>query len=689
MKINVLYLALFCFLATSLLFVSPASSKGWEIQSVPDTCRSVDLRAVSFADALHGMSCGEGGHVIITENGGLDWRDVTANLLKAVGEIVPFPVTIELYSVWLEDSENGWCAGNAIAATMDMEGRSFPVIFHTSDLGQSWELQYPAFGIQEDTWDFLESGSYNLINDLFFLDSMHGCAVGTGFRYLVTEDGGLVWLPEYLGIITIPELRIVMNATAWSGPETGMIAGFTYDMNFPDDRHGFVASKSGASVDGSWKMEQLPQDISTPVLNDIAVGMETGKGRFAVAVGDSGTILRRNSQGEWSALYFAWPLAFSLPEFRGLSFSNALNGWAVGYFRRGISVDPEDFPAIATVFRTRDSGKSWTPEYTGISGVLNHVDAVESPADAGTVPVDTRMNTDAWAVGDDGLVIHYHNSPPAVCSLDVTPDLIFAGERFVVEARVDDLDSPFEDIAMVMVDATSVGGGVVDLEPVTGENDSRRCVLYRGVIESSPLSTYGLHGLTLTVTDRDGARDTADTGIFIVTSYVDITDTWAVPDPVKSGDDVLLYAHVELVAPKGIQDAGTGFNRIERVMVDISDLEGIDCDSGTDCEAWIPMEYEPAYDLYSARVSAAVPGTHRLPVYAEDNLGHIDKAFLDVTVISPWILTFDLDRDGDVDGMDLSGFSQTEEAERRDQVRMFAREFGMVITDHPGLDILE
>ncbi len=212
---------------------------------------------------------------------------------------------------------------------------------------------------------------------------------------------------------------------------------------------------------------------------------------------------------------------------------------------------------------------------------------------------------------------------------------------------------------------------------------------YRGVIESSPLSTYGLHGLTLTVTDRDGARDTAETGIFIVTSYVDIADTWAVPDPVKSGDDVIFYAHVELVAPKGIQDTGTGFNRIERVMVDISDLEGIDCDSGTDCEAWIPMEYEPAYDLYSARVSAVVPGTHRLPVYAEDNLGHIDKAFLDVTVISPWIPTFDLDRDGDVDGMDLSGFSQTEEAERHDQVRMFAREFGMVITDHPGLDILE
>ncbi len=674
------FVTLLCFLL--LIFsASPGLSKGWEREFVD--VGGADLRAVSFADASKGMACGQKGVVIVTEDGGRDWRDVTDNLLEAVHDYIPIPVTIELYSIKFIDPENCWCAGKAVTATMDMQGSSFPVIFFTSDMGQSWTVQYPIFDILTDEVDSLARGDHHQINDLFFLDPVQGWAVGEGSRYLVTQDGGISWKPDFVGLITIPEIRMAINASGWLVPGKGMVAGFTYDMNSPERLIGFVASKNLSDIKDAWRMEQLPRGAYTPPLNDIFLNREGDDGFYAVAVGNSGTILRRDATGEWSSFHFPWPLAFTLPEFRGVSFSSGEDGFTAGYFRRGITVDPDDSPPVATIFRTRDSGRNWQPEAVGIQGILNDVDAVETSSGGDA----SGQTLDAWAVGNDSLIVHYHNSPPKICSLSADPEMVFAGGKFVLEARVDDFDNPFEDIVSVTANAMSVGAGIVELKPAY--DDTRRCILYTATIETSPLSTYGVHELSVTVTDRDNASDSSRISIFVVTSYVEIGDTWAVPDPVLAGNSVALYAKVRLVAPKLVQEEPPCYNRIERVMVNISDLIGVDCELGTDCDMWVPMEYDPAIDAYAVKVRALVPGFHRLPVFAEDTLGHRDKALINLVVYDIYPFRFDFDSDGDVDGIDLARMSISECIEVTGCVERFARQFGMVIVPQPVLDISE
>ncbi len=650
-----------------VLSASQCLSKGWERQAAPETVRN-DLHAVSFANSLHGMACGERGAVIVTEDGGNTWDDVTDNLLKAAHEYIPFPVTLELYSIKLTDHQNCWCAGKAVAATMDMEGRSFPVIFHTSDMGQSWTLQYPAFDILPDNTDFLLTGSYNQINDLFFLDSLQGWAVGWGSKYLVTEDGGFSWEPDYLDLITIPEVRIVMNASAWLDPDSGMVAGFTDDMNCPELSHGFVASRTASSVDGSWRMEKLPAGASTPVLNDIAINRETDKTFHAVTVGDSGTILRRNSEGKWHSYTFPWPLAFTLPDFRALSFSDTERGWAAGYFRKGITVDPEDSPPYMTIFKTLDAGNEWQSEPVDIIGMLNDISAVDTKMDS--CAEEPRIATDAWAVGTRGTILHYHNSPPLICSLNPRPSMVYAGESFIMQARVDDWDNPFEDIAEVTVDASSIGAGIINME-FAGAMD-RRCILYEAEIQVPALASYGSHPLPVTVKDRDNATDTSETSIFVVTSWVDILDAWAEPQIVPAGKEVHLFSHVVLIAPKD-NDITDIKNRIESVEVNVSDLLGIDCGGDADCEAWVPMEYDPESGFYTAVSQANIPGCHSLPVVAKDTLGHTDSHWISVCVAKT---VFDYDRDHDVDGLDLLQFIKSGDFERPGNIKPFASQFG-------------
>ncbi len=653
-----------------LMTVSLVSAKGWYPQEVPLSAAGAQLYSVCFIDSMHGWTVGEKGVMLTTEDGGNTWIDLTREFREQIQSFLPAPLTVNFFSVMFVDTLTGWCAGEAVLPTMDPIGRRYRVIFHTEDGGKQWTCQYPLF--LENS--FSETAATGRINDIYFMDRQNGWATGTGYSYLVTHDSGITWEEQGLDFCVIPEMKMTMTSSRWLSPHFGMITGYAWDTNDPYCQRGFIATtRESAAIspgDPAWDID-FGDEHDWPPLKDIEVQAGRTQGFSAWAAGDRGTILKRTPEGKWQRCKLPqWPLAFTLPDFRGINFTDMERGWVAGYFRKRITEDPEDAPPYMTIFKTLDAGEEWQSEGIETKGKLHDVAAVGSREASPSENI--RVATDAWAVGTEGTILHYHNSPPVICSLSPLPAMVYAGEKFLLQARVDDLDNPFEDIAGVTVDASSLGSGILELEYAGSDSHDRRCILYQAEIKVSPLTEYGSHTLPVTVRDMGNAYDRSETSVFVVTSWVNITDTWAEPDMVQAGRKVRLNARVVLIAPKARDGNYSGIhNRIESVKVNISDLLGIDCSDSADCEAWIPMEYDPERDLYSAFSEAIVPGCHRLPVTAVDTLGHEDRDVIDVCVVN-----FDYDHDGDVDGVDLAEFIKSGDFARPCNMKMFALEFG-------------
>ena len=655
------------------LGVASGFAKEWQLQKIPDTAQGLDLRATSFVDSRHGFAVGEKGVVLTTADGGQTWKDLTAGLRQAAEEYLSGPVNIELDSVMFIDAETGWCAGSAALASMQAADISYKTIFFTNDGGATWICRYPLISPADPAEvDSLDSGR---INDIFFADKNNGRAVGSGFSYLATDDGGLSWEERWLGGFVIPEMRMTMTSSRWLSSGFGAVVGYTWDMNESGVRNGFIVEQwSCGDPDNSGKLIFFPDGLAA--LKDIEV--VAGKDNLhpsAWAVGEQGLILKRTPDG-WKQYLLNWPNAFNQPDFNGLSFADNAHGWAVGSFR-GLAIDG---PEWLSILKTRDAGKSWLGENPGREGRLNDVAALNGRLHSADESLG--VSTDVWAVGDNGLILHYHNNPPVVCGVSVEPQMVNAGDKFIIQARVDDLDDPFTDIAGVTVDAASIGAGLVELEYVAEEADSRRCILYQTVIETPPLAEYGSHYLPVFVVDNDDALAWAETDVFVVTSWVEILDTWAEPAHIAVGGKVQLTARVILNAPKSADDdTGSVRNRIESVQVNISDLLGLDCGDDADCSAWTAMKYDSADNLYKVVVEAAIPGRHNLPVVAEDTLGHGDKDFIQLCVLEQGGCVYDFDHDNDVDGLDIVAFVGCAAFDDFAGLAQFAGQFGRYLSD--------
>jgi photosystem II stability/assembly factor-like uncharacterized protein len=104
------------------------------------------------------VAVGEWGHVVLSDDGGATWRQA---------ESVPTRVT--LTEVCFVDARRGWAVGHDA------------VVLHTSDGGQTWELQFAA---PEEEATLLS---------VWFENAEHGIAVGAFSLTLETNDGGKSW----------------------------------------------------------------------------------------------------------------------------------------------------------------------------------------------------------------------------------------------------------------------------------------------------------------------------------------------------------------------------------------------------------------------------------------------------------------------------------------------------------------
>ena len=647
-------------------------AKDWKYQ---ESGINSNLTAVSFVDTECGWAVGEKGVVLATTDGGQHWKDMSPTILDQVPSVLPYLRICHFHSVCFLDRDNGWVAGEMTLFGAEPEDVyplpiQFGVILRTRDGGQHWECQYPCNMCSENEPE--NCPRIKQLNDIFFLNHQKGWAAGEGFFYLATKDGGETWEEKPIGFWVIPETRQNLAATHWISSRWGWMAGYQYDMNFPETRKGFIAHTEDGGE--TWQIDPFFPVSFPPVapLTDLEI-----KGPLANtdchppsawAVGEEGTILHLVSEG-WEHQGYPWPFSLPLPQFNAVGFVDANHGWLVGYRLSNYPYEDSNIPALMTLFHTADGGENWEHFFWTDPGKLNDVALVGG--------------TDAWAMGDRGVILHYANHAPEMCRLWADPETVYAGEPVDLYVSVKDLDGP-SDIQKVTVDARSVGGGMVVLKRMWQDHDDRRCVLYQGEAEVSPLAAYGSHRLSAVAVDYDGARASGEIDLFVITSWVEIEKTWALPNPVAVGGMVLLAAEVGIVAPKGPDGEGIApiHNQVEKVTVDITELLGVDCPPGADCIIIVEMTDPDGDGIYTYLVKSVTggPGKYELPVWAIDTLGHEDRAKLVVRVVDTAICYFDIDRDGDVDGSDLAVFARYFPNLDADFsiLEAFAREFGRI-----------
>ena len=288
------------------------SAKDWEYQ---ESGTASNLTAVSFVDRECGWAVGENGDILATLDGGLNWKDLNPYILDQVpAAVFPYPRTCHFRSVYFLDRANGWVAGEMTLLGVEPEDifpipAQFGIILHTRDGGLSWECQYPCkvwADILSEVRPFVKE-----INDIFFLDARQGWAVGDGFYYLATKDGGNTWEEMPIGFWAIPEIRQNLTATRWVSSRMGWVSGYQYDMFYPERRNGFIAHTEDSGK--TWQIDPFyPVPFATiPPLTDLEIkGPRANTDTLlppAWAVGEEGTVLHMMSEGS-EQKSFPWPI---------------------------------------------------------------------------------------------------------------------------------------------------------------------------------------------------------------------------------------------------------------------------------------------------------------------------------------------------------------------------------------------
>ena len=302
----------------------------WTPVAVPPNTWSHGAR---FADALHGISVGESGNIVITSNGGQLWTTVQpmgggpdlwdvesadASISSYTGEAGALASTADGGTSWasLQNGGAGTTHGmDAVDAQHAWAANDGGQVLRTEDGGQHWNgVVVPGF----DT--------YGRIDDVDFLDMSLGWAVGrheffgsgTG-RIVRSTDGGLHWQVQHSvqgayfeAVEVLDALRVFAIGNVAGGPR-------------------FVLRTTNGGQ--SW-MDVSPSQAL--FMDADFVGANTG---WIVGGQIYGTT---NGGQNWTLQHTPAQLMYSV------SFADALHGWAVGWG--------------PTILATDDGGQTWTPQ---------------------------------------------------------------------------------------------------------------------------------------------------------------------------------------------------------------------------------------------------------------------------------------------------------------------------------------
>ena len=300
------------------------------------TATYAGLAKVSFADLLHGVAVGtyfdwehsiRTGYIVRTTNGGIDWMaaDSVADLM--------------IRGVTLSPAGFGWAVGE--------DG----LVLRTLDYGASWEQQ--------------STPSNEDFNDVKTLDGMTAWAVGSG-AIVRTLSGGTFWVLMRTDTIYHLAVCALNSQSVWVAGSDGSVLH---------------------SADGgyTWEPRNIPAYWDCLGLSSIAFVNENRGWVWGEGFCHGGDI---PSYVTWETTDGGVTWEMSEENLAGITFSDALNGWAFGY---------------QSLLHTTDGGDTWVTEadipYNGLSyNGLYFADA-----------------THGWAVGYNGAILYHSgetNVPP-------------------------------------------------------------------------------------------------------------------------------------------------------------------------------------------------------------------------------------------------------------------------------------
>ena len=147
------------------MIAATTNGKDWEIQT-----SKVDnpLKGVYFVNKDVGFAVGANDTILSTKTGGRTWKIVQGGIMGAIGD----DEATMYNAIQFLDESTGWVAGVHVVPQVSQNS----VIQKTEDGGQTWVNQ--------------ETGTEDVLEDIFFLDDKHGWAVGENGLILHTSNGG-------------------------------------------------------------------------------------------------------------------------------------------------------------------------------------------------------------------------------------------------------------------------------------------------------------------------------------------------------------------------------------------------------------------------------------------------------------------------------------------------------------------
>ena len=357
-----------------------------------------DLFAVDFVDSQNGWVVGRGGVVLRTADGGGTWSREPSEPhgwalfdVSAVSPDLAFAVGGMVLKLEPSSTETALAGTSKVLNDLDFVG---------SDLG--WAVGYGGVIVRTSdgggTWTLLDSGTSADLFGVDFVDSQNGWAVGSGGTILHTTDGGASWSPQSSG--TTATLRAVQFLDAlegWAVGDGGVVLHTTdggqnwttvnsgttenlYGLCFVSGAAGWAVGGSGTVLkwDGaSWAAQEsgVTCDLYCVFFVDENTGC-AGGGTATDVYGSGDAVIIGTSDGGQN-----WATQLSASGkgvIYGIHFLDSQTGWAVS-----------GWPG--RVWRTTD-GSTWT-EMTWFLKPLNAVHAVSAHS--------------VWAVGHHGLIVHF------------------------------------------------------------------------------------------------------------------------------------------------------------------------------------------------------------------------------------------------------------------------------------------
>ena len=172
--------------------VATTNGKDWEIQT-----SKVDnpLQGIHFVNKDVGFAVGANDTILSTKTGGRTWKVLQGGIIGAVGD----DEATMYNAIQFLDESTGWIAGVHVVPQISQNS----VIQKTTDGGQSWVNQ--------------ETGTEDVLEDIFFVDDKHGWAVGENGLILYTSNGGDKWTAQASGTEeTLRSIRFADKFIGWA-----------------------------------------------------------------------------------------------------------------------------------------------------------------------------------------------------------------------------------------------------------------------------------------------------------------------------------------------------------------------------------------------------------------------------------------------------------------------------------------